>query len=288
MEKNILFIINYNSYKQISSLLQSSDLDIINITHCVIYNNGDIPTSQDIENWKINFSRVNITFEVLCKKNEGFGAAINSCISLMKYNYLGYDYAFFSNADIVVKKNSSTFAYNMYDAVGFPMYQNGNFIVSKITVFTPLIPFRFRKIFGLKPKYGPTEIVHGCFFGFRIEYLLGMNTKFFEEYFLYWEETQFFYEINKLGCKIGVSDSVRINHDGEKSVFLDNARYYMLRNGLFFYRHIYKSFSLFIIWYIINTIYAIVSSIRFPFKLPPWYIQGKADYYNNSLGKRNC
>ena len=184
MKKNILFIINYNSNKQISSLLESSNLDINNVTHCVIYSNGDNPTIHDIEIWKINFSKVNITFEVHCQNNNGFGAAINSCISMIKSDYLGYDYAFFSNADITVKKNASSFAYDMYDAVGFPMYQNGNFIVSKITVFTPLIPFRFRKIFGLKPKYGTSEIVHGCFFGFRIEYLLKINTKFFEEYFL--------------------------------------------------------------------------------------------------------
>jgi GT2 family glycosyltransferase len=286
MKNNILFIINYNSNNQISLLLQSSDLDSIKISHCVIYNNGEEPSAQDIENWNINFTKVNISFEVICQKNNGYGAAINSCISLIKSDYLGYEYAFFSNADIIVKKNSSSFAYNMYDAVGFPMYQNGNFIVSKITIFTPLIPFRFRKIFYLKPKYGQTTIVHGCFFGLRIEYLLKINTKFFEEYFLYWEETQFFYEISKLGCKVGISDAVTISHDGEKSVFLDNARYYMLRNGLFFYRHIYKSFSLFVIWYIINSIYAITSNLRFPFKLPSWYMQGISDYNNKFLGKR--
>lgn len=284
--KNILFIINYNSNKQILSLLQSSDLNIININHCVIYNNGEKPTRNEIESWKINFSKLNITYEILYKKNEGYGAAINSCIGLIKSDYIGYDYAFFSNADIIVKKNASAFAYNLYDAVGFPMYQNGNFIVSKITVFTPLIPFRFRKIFCLRPKYGPTKIIHGCFFGLRNEFLCRINTKFFEEYFLYWEETQFFYEINKLGCNIGVSDTALINHDGDKSVFLDNARYYMFRNGLFFYRHIYKSFTLFLIWYTINSIYAIASSLRFPFKLPFWYMQGKIDYFNNSLGKR--
>jgi GT2 family glycosyltransferase len=286
MKNNILFIINYNSSNNINFLLQSSDLSVINITHCVIYNNGETPSPQVINSWKINFSKVNITFDVLCNKNDGYGAAINHCINLIKSDFYDYDYAFFSNTDLTIKKNAAAFSYDMYDVVGFPMYQSGNFIVSKITIFTPLIPFRFRKILCFRPEYGSTTIVHGCFFGLRIRSLFEIKITFFENYFLYWEETQFFYEINKLGYKVGVSDFVKINHDGKKSVILDNARYYMFRNGLFFYRYVCKSYTLYVIWYVLNFLYALMSIIRIPFKFPSWYVQGKCDFNNNLLGKR--
>lgn len=286
MCENILFIINYNSHNQIISLLEESDLNCINISHCIIYNNGEIPSEKINNIWEDLFKELHISYEVIFAPNKGYGAAVNACINLTKLKYPKYKYAFFSNADIVISKNSSSFPYDRYDAVGFPMYQNKSYIVSKISIFTPLIPFRFRKLFFSKPKFGYAEIVHGCFFGLRINFLYKLKTIFFEEYFLYWEETQFFYEINRQGASIGVSDSIRINHDGKKSVMIDNARYYMLRNGLYFYRYVYKSFIMLSLWRFINYLYALIAGFGFPIRLPNWYIQGTSDFSNKRFGKR--
>lgn len=286
MLKNIIFIINYNSHEQISKLLNLSDLSIVNITHCVIYNNGGMPSDTQINDWNKSFLNSNISFEVLYRKNDGYGSAINECINLVKINYSKFDYVFFSNADITTTQKSNLYPYSNYDAVGFPMYQHNKYIVSKITIFTPLIPFRFRKFFYSKPEFGLAKIVHGCFFGLRVKSLFKLKIKFYEKYFLYWEETQFFYEINKLGFTVGISDMLKINHDGEKSVFLDNARYYMFRNGLYFYRYVYQSYFLFLFWLLINYIYAFIFCLKNFNSLPSWFIQAKFDYDKNKFGKR--
>lgn len=283
---NILYVINFNSIQQCKNLLLKSDLNALDIKTVVIYSNGIPPNSDDIEELYYIAKKINFDIIFNQKNNNGYGAAINDCIENTFIYYSNHKYAFFSNADLFFKCDKNNYPYELSDIVGFPLYENNNYIISRINIFTPLIPFNFRKIIGSsKPDYGSSDMVHGCFFGIKINFLSKVNKLFCEDYFLYWEETRFFYELTRSGHQSFVSDAVRIDHWGAKAVKGDDARYYLLRNGLHFYKRIVKSNTLFFAWFFINSLYAIYLLLKVK-KFPSWYHQGALDFRKKQFGRR--
>jgi GT2 family glycosyltransferase len=285
---NALFIVNYNSTDQCLNLLRESNLSILEIGNIFILNNG-VALSEvqrcsllDAANLK------NCKLSIIDLENRGYGAAINSAIRKLKQDQNPFDYCFFSNADLVIHPGTSSFHYLGFDSVGFPLFEDGKFVISKVNIFTPLIPFRIRKYFsGLKIKTGCSHGVHGCFFGLSARLINDRDVFFNESYFLYWEETRFFYELSKSSINSFVSDVAFIHHDGKKSVISEDARYYLLRNGLNFYAECVESKLLARVWYLLNFIYALaLPKDLLQLKLPRWYTQALLDFKNATYGRR--
>lgn len=283
---NILFIINYNSDSSVSNLIRHSSFESIDISKIVVVSNGLKPLQNTIHAWinTIKNSCVDLDSINIC--NLGYGAAINHCFSLLATVYADYDYCFFSNSDLTFVSSDNTYNFRSYDAVGFPMYDNGNFMISKISILTPFIPFRLRRYFSLKPKFGNSQVVHGCFFGIKVNTILNTGVRFYEDYFLYWEEMRFFYELDLLGINIGVSNTLKINHDGVKSIVLDDSRYYLLRNGLDFYKNMVRSSVLFYAWLMVNWLYAKLAPANGFLVTPDWYSQAINAFKMSSFGVR--
>ena len=282
---NILFVIDHNSKEEVHSLIVKSDFINLNIKNIFIISNGN-PLTQLEKSVLENASEVkNISINFITIENFGYAAAINYCFKIIDNKCNNYNYAFFSNADIYFTKDNNKYNFINFDVVGFPMYENSKFTVSKINIFTPFLPFRIRNRLNTSPTFGKCKIVHGCLFGIRIDFIINnIKIKFYEEYFLYWEETRFFYELSKTIANIGVSDSIRVSHDGLKSVKRDDARYYMFRNGLDFYRNVVGSKIMFLAWKYLNYFFALLS--KKDGDLPNWYKDAVNHYKKNFFGNR--
>jgi GT2 family glycosyltransferase len=272
---NILFIINYNSDSEVLRLLSSSDLSVLSIGRIVIYSNGSSAfdtTLLDPQCYAYS--------EILCifAENNGYAAAINRCIEWSSQNASSASFLFFSNADISVHRSRipPRHPFNQYDICGFPMYEGNSLVFDRITPFDPLIPARFKSNSTKQPKYGRACIVHGGFFGLRHEWICRSKLRFEEDYFLYWEEFDFFFRASTIGCYIGVSDSALITHDGNKACDRSLARFYLFRNGIYFYSSVYRpryiGFLLAFAWISLNTAYALLCLVRG--KDVDWYMSG--------------
>lgn len=287
--KNVLFVINHNSTDCCLKLLKISDLSALSIKKVVFFSNGDnIDDRSRIELQNIAADRY-IELQFIESINGGYGHAINSSIKIMQSWRVHYDYIFFSNADLVFSKSDGMFNYKNGDIVGFPLYQNGTFVVGSVSALTPIIPFILRKFFGFaRPEFGPCRGIHGGLFGMRCDFALKHKLFFPEKYFLYWEEMLFCYNNSSIGRMSFLSDSVIVHHEGEKSIRSDDARYYMFRNGLHFYESDFRSKILVLIWLGLNFVFATLllfksrslHSVR-------WFFDGLRDFRKGRYGRRS-
>lgn len=287
---NILCIISYNSSKEVIKLVSESNFLPIHVSQVLVLSNGhEVNSEEQFELTRIaKGKKINICF--YNTENKGYGNAVNHAISLA-LSLIGStcEYIFISNPDLVLKEHENLFPYNGWDIVGFPLFEEDNFIISKLTAFTPFIPNSLRKKVNFRPNYGKAKIIHGGFFGLKISFLGSLNFKFYEDYFLYWEEMKTFYELNQLGINPYVSDTIIVNHDGEKSITSLNGRYYLLRNGIAFYSNTVKSKLLSNLWKIVSFLmllkFVIINKENFTLNLN-WYKQAILDYKQGYSGPR--
>ena len=287
---NYLFVINYNSDAQVYSLLVQSDLSCLNINSVIVYSNGANPLLGQPSHWSNTLSDLELTF--LFGENKGYAAAINHCIAWARSHLDDAQMLFFSNADIVIHPgtNESTYPCALYDVCGFPVYQRKFLVFDKIYVYSPLVPVSLSKYLARfrSPSYGLSQIVHGSLFAIRMDFLSSHRLCLSEDYFLYWEELDFCYRAGRCGAKIGVSDEVSVVHDGEKAGSLSSARYFMLRNGLYFYSSIFRpmilGYLLAFLWLASNVLYLPLALLRE--QDIDWFVASLKDFLFGIRGPR--
>jgi hypothetical protein len=286
---NIIFIINYNSFDEFLNLLKRSDFNSLQITKVVLYSNGSNLSESQEQVARVISEEKFLSIDFVEAKNAGYAHAINSCITFIKTNYSGYHFAFFSNADLEFVGSANKFEYYKGEIIGFPLFQNGKFLVSMVSHKSPLLPFSIRKILNSeKIPLGWCTGVHGGFMGLKIDVAINRNMYLPEEYFLYWEEMRFCYEQSRNDTLSYVSDTVIINHDGKKSVKTDDARYYLFRNGLHFYIEVVNSKTLFFLWILLNLFYVTLILTRHRSLLKVrWFYDAFKDYKKSRLGFRS-
>lgn len=287
---NILCVISHNSTEEVIKLVSESIFQPIHISEVLVLSNGHEVSSEEQFELTLIAERKKLNIHFYNTENKGYGNAVNYAVSLA-LTLIGNacEYVFISNPDLVLKEHENRFPYNNYDIVGFPLFEGDKFIISHLTAFTPFIPNSLRKKFKFRPHYGKAKIIHGGFFGLKVSFLRSFNFQFYEDYFLYWEEVKTFYELNQVGINPHVSDTIIVNHDGEKSITSLNGRYYLLRNGIAFYSNTVRSKLLSNLWKVLSFLmllkFVIYNKENFTINLI-WYKQAILDYKQGYSGPR--
>ncbi|NLT51848.1 MAG: glycosyltransferase family 2 protein [Ignavibacteria bacterium] len=111
-----------------------------------------------------------------------------------------------------------------------------------------------------------------------------------EEYFNYWEETEWCYLAKKNGFKVGLPDNLRILHKKEKKIYNSNPihNYFILRNKLFFFRNKIRLFFIAFLFAVIKAfIIAVISEINGnKMNIRAFYYAIK-DYLSHNMRKGN-
>ena len=279
---NVLVIINYNSDREVTNLIEKSNFASLNITEVIVHCNGSISDVVQRQRWEKQVTRKNVKLKVNSAENKGYGVSINYWLE----NDLNVDYIFFCNADLWIENNPySKYRYET-DLVGFGLWQNKKLLLTKINYLTPLIPVRVRRALRLSTEFGQSKAVHGGFIGVRQDFVRKSNIRFNDIYFLYWDELWFCEEAsNKYKASIGVSDQIIINHDGEKAGKTEDTRYYMLRNGLHFYLQKKRCVVCALALLVMNFILAALLRAREGTR-QAWFKDSIYDFYKKNFGKR--
>jgi hypothetical protein len=289
MARNILFVISYNSSNQVDSLLLNSDFQILNLSHIFIACNGHEFYDTNKLRIRMLATDLNLSITAISLPNKGYGGAINDCISFLLDSSSIYATVFFSNADIhICQSTTAKYRFTDFDICGFPMYQNSKLVASTLGFFSPFIPRRIASYLGATNNAsGPCKAVHGGLFGLSYQAINHYSLRMREEFFLYWEELCLCYDALKMNLSVGVSDELLIFHESLKSTTADMARYYILRNGIYFYGHIYgnrlSKLVLPPIWACFALVLYILSA---PIRSYPALLMAVLDGFRQALGQR--
>lgn len=205
-----IVIVNYNSDLHLNNCLESicnSNLNDIKIEIIIVHNNK--------RQNKISFKKNNLsTTNIYMGKNIGYSKAIN--IGILKTSYKTL---ITMNPDIKVKKNSISEVFNYFKGnkdigvIGCKVLNVDNSFQKssrrRFPSFNIIIPYALKcHIIGFINKYNYMDLskntiqkvdaVSGCFMMFNRDQYLSVGG-FDERFFLYFEDTDFCYKINKLG-----------------------------------------------------------------------------------------
>lgn len=280
-----LVLINYNSDLEVLNLIKNSDFDKIGVIEIVVISNGKPLESTIKKNIKSCLITKEIILNEIYLENNGYAAAINHFKNFELDTFDSLDMIFFANCDLIIQNNLDfdlEVDIGNVDILGFPVYQKERPIFGEVTQLTPLVPAKFYRYLGIDIKSRFVVGVHGGFFGVSCDFLKKCNEVLTEKYFMYWDELDSFHFFSRRGCRIFLSNFVKIKHEGIKTISSSDARYYMFRNGLHFYFRESKNYLAFILWFCINTAYRIVFR-----KNKNWYISAIRDFALNKLGKRS-
>jgi GT2 family glycosyltransferase len=244
-DKVAVIIINHNSYPEIIDCLQSLSVSFNkHFFTTFIYDNASIDNS--LENIKQKFAEIRIYKN---KKNMGFAKAVNKAIkNSLKQNY---KYIFLLNPDTKVNKSFLDPLVQLFKtkpnvAIVAPVLKD---VINNKPVYT--LGKNLNKYLG-RPKHKhvlskpvkPVEesMVSGC--AMLIKSMVFKKVGFFDEqFFLYFEDSDFCIRVKKAGFRIFVEPKSVIKHrTGQNAKVLSLFQIYNLlkSNFLFSLKHINK------------------------------------------------
>lgn len=189
-------------------------------------------------------------------KNLGFGAANNIAIKASTSKYV-----FLLNTDTVLRNNAIKILFDFMEenseigACGGNLYDlNLNHVHSYgwfPSVLTKILKiFLLDRILFIKETYDCGKNESNSLK--QVDYITGAdlmirrdlpdNCRYFDEdFFLYYEETEFQYRINKAGYKVFINPNSQIFHlEGKSSKNRKKRREYLLKSEYLFYKKCYK------------------------------------------------
>tara|TARA_B100000902_G_scaffold338501_1_gene340124 strand:+ start:932 stop:1795 length:864 start_codon:yes stop_codon:yes gene_type:complete len=190
-----IVIVSYKSKEKVISLINkiSNELKII-----VVENSNDQSIKEDLSNLRKNI-------QLIFSENNGYGSAINLARKDVNTKYffvLNPDMQKIDDKLISVFCNSAKELNNNFGALG-PRFEN--------------ISEKSHKQSNTNEKYGQIESISGSAMFFCSE-IFDKNEGFDENFFLYFEETDYCFRSNKNDYKIYQINSQRVYHDIGSSV----------------------------------------------------------------------
>ena len=190
-----IIIISHKSKKKVIKLIKniSNDIKII-----IVENSQDKSIEKELSNFKKNV-------ELIFSENDGYGSAIN-----LARTHVTTKYFFVLNPDIQkiddklinVFYNSAKELNDNFGALG-PRFEK--------------VSEKSHKQSNITEKYGQIESISGSAMFFCSE-IFDKNGKFDENFFLYFEETDYCYRSNKNNFKIYQVNSQKVYHEIGTSV----------------------------------------------------------------------
>lgn len=284
-----IIIVNYNVKDFLQSLLLSLDKALKNITHeIIIVDNAS--TDGSVELIKNNFSNVTLIDN---KKNIGFSRANNLGLKISKGKYL-----LLINPDTLVSEDTFTEMIKFFEThpeVGLAgckiLNPDGTLQLAcrrsfpgpwtsfcKVTGLSSLFPkskifARYNLTYLDEKKSYEVDAVSGSFMMFTrkvYEEIGGLD----EEYFMYGEDLEYCYRIQKSGYKIYYVASTQIIHykgESTKRSSIDETKFFYSAMHLFVKKHFSASF---VVEFILRTAILVRGFISFlgKYKLIIWAI----------------
>jgi len=254
-------IVSYNSYNDLKLYLTSflKFNDITNVDFYIIETNPN-HCLQDLE--ALFSDKLNLSIRYI--QNKGYGSACNYGYSIAKQS--NFDLIVFSNPDIVFNCNildklRDKFNINNYGTIIQRSANNKNCTFDLYPQYKCFLTeiFHAHKLINTFNMYNPkfTYIV-GAFMIFGRN-IIDFHGPFDEKYFLYYEETDFFFRIRDKSVPViiddifithNISTSIDSNQSINKfSIQIDSLYYYSKKFGTFRYMKslilLYKATSLF-------------------------------------------
>jgi len=214
-----IVIISHKSKKKVLNLVKniSNDFKII-----IIENSSD----KSIES---EFSKHKKNFQIIFSENNGYGSAIN-----LARRYVSTKYFFVLNPDMQkIEDNLINIFYesakelnNNFGALG-PRFEN--------------VSDKSHKQSNINEKFGRIESISGSAMFFCTE-VFDKNGGFDENFFLYFEETDYCYRSNKNNFKIYQVNSQKVYHDIGTSVETKNEEEQSKLKNLYSWHFIWSKF----------------------------------------------
>ncbi len=263
MKKFSLIIVNHNSFDYCYELISNLEKFDRKLFDIFIVNNC---TKHKIDETNIDFDKNNIKKIFFTNKNKGFANGNN--IALKYVLDFGYKYIFLINPDTLIEDPKffsiieKEIIKNDAGIIGplikyYPRKDIIYFAGGKINKYTGLTIMEHKGKMDLNQftKSKEVDFITGCAIIIKKEVFekIGLLP---EEYFLYFEETDFNFKAKKAGFKIIFTPKTCLFHKVSSSVkYLSNQYlYYMVRNQKIFSKKIlekkyYFSFYLFYIFF---------------------------------------
>ncbi len=214
-----IVIISHKSKKKVIKLIKkiSNELKII-----IVENSKDKSIEKELSNFKKNV-------ELIFSENNGYGSAIN-----LARTYVTTKYFFVLNPDmqkiddklINVFFESAKELNNNFGALG-PRFEN--------------VSEKSHKQSNINEKYGQIESISGSAMFFCSE-VFDKNRGFDENFFLYFEETDYCFRSNKNNFKIYQVNSQKVYHDIGTSVEIKNKEDVNKLKNLYTWHFIWSKF----------------------------------------------
>lgn len=247
-----VILVSYNTKEMTKNCIESvyAKTKDINFDILCVDNNSTDGTCEMIEQ---EFPSVKL---IKNDKNLGFGAANNIAIKQSNAKYI-----FFLNTDTVLRNNAIKILFDFMEenseigACGGNLYDSNLNHVHSYGWF-PTIRTKFLKTFLLdrvlfiKETYDRGKNESGRIK--QVDYITGADLMirrdvlnkcgyFDEDFFLYYEETELQYRINKAGYKVFINPNSQIFHlEGKSSKNRKKRREYLLKSEYLFYKKCYK------------------------------------------------
>jgi len=245
-----IVILNWNGFKDTSELLESlSEVTYRNYKVVIIDNNS---LKYEVEQLDKNYG--DKTHIIYCEENLGFSGGNNVGI---KYSLeSNADYILLLNNDVIVEPNFLEILLNKFNtdsksgvvAPRINYFNEPNKIWTEGGKISRIRGSGFAVSDKLETEIPQTDrnvnFVSGCCMLIKREVFRNVGL-FDERYFLYVEDTDFCYRLNKAGYKIYVTPRSKIYHKVNRSAiknFSELPLYYTTRNRLYFAKKNFPAF----------------------------------------------
>ncbi|MDD2487616.1 MAG: glycosyltransferase family 2 protein [Candidatus Gracilibacteria bacterium] len=256
MKKFAIIVVNYNSSNDLLETMESLDKFSDEIFDAYIVDNAS--DKDDLMNLENNLNKKH--FLIKLEKNLGFAGGNN--VAIKECLNKGYDYLFLLNPDTIIEDKNffeiieEQIIKEKADIIGplikfYPEKDKIYFAggeVNKYTAFTKMVGKKEIDVGQFKENI-EYDFITGCAMVIRKEVFerIGLLP---EEYFLYFEETDFCMNAKNEGFKIIFTPKTYLYHKVSTSIkYLSNTYlYYMIRNYRIFASKHVKHFYLPIFW----------------------------------------
>jgi len=240
-----VIIVNYNTFPLVRQCIDSIIKETSNITFEIVVVDNNSP-DQSIRELKVIFPEITL---ILQKENKGFGAGNNVGASIAKGKYL-----FFLNSDTILINNAIGILHSFMESCPNAGVCGGNlYTADKIPTisYEPLKPRPLVRTFLLLSQMITRRIIGGSVFFcngqqprmingyisgadfFVKSDLLRKVGGFDEDFFMYYEEIELTYRINRHGLRSYVVPEAKIIHleggsqidkSGKKKIWMKESR----------------------------------------------------------------
>ena len=214
-----IIIISHNSKKKVIKLIRNISNDVKMI---IVENSQDKSIEKELSNFKKNV-------ELIFSENNGYGSAINLARTRVTTKYffvLNPDMQKIDDKLISVFYESAKELNDNFGALG-PRFEN--------------VSEKSHKQSNINEKYGQIESISGSAMFFCSE-VFDKNRGFDENFFLYFEETDYCFRSNKNNFKIYQVNSQKVYHDIGTSVEIKNEEDVNKLKNLYTWHFIWSKF----------------------------------------------